>query len=444
MPDVGRPFSPFLGIDYLLRLRGDQLTFYREMREREGDTVCLRLGPRRLWLMFHPDQIHALLTEKSSSFIRYKRMMDILAQWNGQSLIVREGQPWRETRRKIMPAFARHRMPEYAHRVVTRARSMAEDWIDQSKDGTVTLDTDREMAVLALRIAMDTLFGGVDAGDDETLGRAVAGLSDTAFRETTNPVPIPDWLPLASKRRKLWAMRTVWDAVDRIIEARLNGPDRDHGDLLSMLIGHTGREPRMLRNEIVSLMIAAHETSGAGLSWTAYLLGQHGAVLDAVQAEIAAAVPDHRAFTLEDLERLPLLRRVIDESMRLYPPAYALFTREAAESCDLAGVPIRRGDLVQVVPFITHRDPRWFEAPELFRPQRFEHQDQWPRCAYLPFGTGPRVCIGQAFGAMELALALATLLRRFTPLPVAGPVVPAAKFSLRPAGGLIQTWRLRG
>jgi cytochrome P450 len=140
---------------------------------------------------------------------------------------------------------------------------------------------------------------------------------------------------------------------------------------------------------------------------------------------------------------MPLLRAVVAEALRLYPPAYALFPRRAIKDVAVGNVAIRKGDLVQIIPFITQRDHRWFEAPDAFRPARFLVSPGWPRYAYFPFGAGPRVCIGQAFGLLEVSLVLATLLQRLSPEPAGAQAIPEAKFSLRPKGGLPQRWRKR-
>ena len=161
-----------------------------------------------------------------------------------------------------------------------------------------------------------------------------------------------------------------------------------------------------------------------------------------VQAELDHAL-DGELPGAADLERLPILRAVVAEALRLYPPAYGLFPRRALEDVVVGDVTIRKDDLVQLTPFVTQRDPRWFERPEDFRPARFLSAPPWPRYAYFPFGAGPRVCIGQAFGLLEASLVLATLLQRLLPEAAAAEAVPEAKFSLRPRGGLPQRWRRR-
>jgi cytochrome P450 len=439
----GGPSSPFFGIGHLLRLRSEQLAFYRDMQARYGDAVLLRLGTYRTWLLFHPEHIEEVLASQASCFIRFERVMRVLAQWNGQSLLVSEGERWRARRREVLPAFASRRLPGYGDRIVARTLAMCDAWEAVTRANAITLDTDREMVALTLEIAADTLFGERLEDEAADIGSAVATLSEVAFRESTTPFQVPDWVPLPLKARKRRAMMTMGALVKRIVDTRMEAPKDDRGDLLSILVDGGRAEPTAVRDEVMTLLIAGHETTGATLSWASYLLGRHPHVLNQVQNEIENVVGS-RPPSANDLSRLELLRRVIEETLRLYPPAYALFPRRATSDVAIGDLTIRKGDLAQIVPIVTQRDPRWFEDPSAFRPSRFSGEPRWPRYAYVPFGAGPRVCIGQAFGILETGLALATMLQRFSPMSVETSVTPDPKFSLRPMGGLRQTWSLRG
>jgi cytochrome P450 len=431
-------------LDHLLRIRSDQLAFYGDIHKRYGDAVSLRLGPYRTWLLFHPDQIEAVLATQARSFVRFEPIMRVLAQWNGESLLVSEGERWRNRRRQVLPAFASRRLPGYGERVVARSSETCKRWEALAKSGVAIVDTDREMVALTLDIAADTLFGEELKHRTDEVGEAVAILSDTAFRETTTPLRTPDWLPFRGKARKDRAIATMKSIVDEIVQSRMATPQMDRGDLLSMLINASESDAvaTAIRDEVMTLLIAGHETTGAVLSWASYLLGSHPEILAGVHQEIDAVLGP-RAPQFEDLVRLPQLRAVLNEALRLYPPAYALFPRRATEDVQIGPLTIRKGELAQIIPFVTHRDGRWFEDAADFRPDRFAAEPTWPAYAYVPFGSGPRVCIGQAFGLMETALALATLLQRFSPEAAQGPVVPEPRFSLRPRGGLPQVWRRR-
>lgn len=430
--------SRFFGLGHLLRLRTDQLAFYHDMQARHGDAVRLRLGPWRNWLLFHPHAVEAVLATRATSFVRFEPVMRVLAQWNGESLLVSEGERWHARRRKVLPAFATRRLPGYAERIVERTLALRDGW---ETAGAPVIDTDREMVALTLEIAADTLFGEALGARAQAIGRAVAVLSDVAFRESTSPLLLPDWVPLPGKARKHRAIAAMDALVRGIVATRMAEPAADRGDLLSMLI-EAETDAVAVRDEVMTLLIAGHETGGALISWACDLLARHPDELATVQAELDHAL-DGRLPGAADLERLPVLRAVVAEALRLYPPAYGLFPRRALEDVTMGDVTVRKGDLVQLIPFITQRDPRWFEAPGDFRPARFLAAPPWPRYAYFPFGAGPRVCIGQAFGLLEASLVLATLLQRLSPEPVAVQAVPEAKFSLRPKGGLPQRWRRR-
>ena len=444
MSDVeGRPRRWLGGIDHLLRIKRDQLAFYDELRARYGDAVRLRLGPYRSWILFHPDQVEALLTERWASFIRFRKLTEVIAQWNGDSLLLAEGEVWRERRRKVMAAFQTKRLPGYGAIAVEHAARLADRFSREADgDGVLTFDTDASMARLTLDIAAGTLFGATAPANGDEVEEALQVLSDTAFRESTSPVVLPDWLPLASKRRKHSAMRVMNQLVVSLVERGLTRGARDQGDLLSMLIDQHRGDARAIRDDAMSLLIAGHETSGALLSWCFVTLTDHPSWLERILDEIDVVLGG-RTPTSDDLGRLKTVRAVIEEVLRLYPPAYSLFLRQATEDVDLAGVAIRAGDLVQIVPYSLQRDPRWFPDPARFDPNRFLAKPTWPRYAYIPFGAGPRVCIGQSFALTEACLVVATLLQRWVPEQAERTPVLNAKFSLRPREGLPMRWRRR-
>lgn len=423
--------SPWLaGLDTLIRIRRDQLGFYADMQRRFGDAVPLRLGPYRSWLLFHPDQIEVVLASKADQFIRFERMMRVLRQWNGESLFIAEGQSWHNRRRKVLPAFAQRKMPGYE----AVFQQVAKDWVARLSEhahasGAVHLDADETFAQIALDIALRTLFGaGFSRGMDQ-VSHHIKILSDVAFRECANPVTLPDWLPVAAKRDKIRAMSFMHDLVRDLVDARLGGPTGD--DLLQVLIEtHAGNKADIC-DDAMSLLIAGHETSGAALSWIFALLADHPTILSRCQSEVSQS---------EDIRAMPLLNAVIDEALRLYPPGYTLFLRQAQEDVDVAGVAVRKGELLQIIPYMTGRDPRFFEAPEQFRPERFLDAPTWPFFANIPFSAGPRACTGHSFALKEVAIIAAELLRAFHPRLKDRFPAPEPKFSLRPKGGLPMVW----
>lgn len=443
----GQPSSALLGIDHLLRIRSNQLAFYRELRDRHGDAVRLRLGPYRTWLLFHPEYVEAVLTREWQHFIRFEKLTNVVKQWNGPSLLLAEGSEWRERRRKVMPAFQSKRMPTYAAAAIDHAHRLTLQWSHLAgARREVAIDTDAVMARLTLDIATTTLFGAEPLPNGDEIQKAIQVLSDTAFHESTVPVVLPDWRVLPSKRRKRWAMELMDSTITGLIRRRLDdfasGGLRDRGDLLSMLVEHHEGNASEIRNDSMSLLIAGHETSGALLSWLFACLANNSVELSLVQAELDAALRE-RLPTLSDLRSLPVTTSAIEEALRLYPPAYSLFLRQATADVAIGDLRIRKGDNVQIVPHALHRDPRWYEEPQAFKPSRFRQAATWPQFAYLPFGAGPRVCIGQNFALMEACLVAATILRKWEPAPLATMPKPSAKFSLRPRCGLPMVWRSR-
>ncbi|MCW2389595.1 cytochrome P450 [Sphingobium sp. B11D3B] len=438
---VRHPRTLTLGLGFLLRIKRDQLAFYDHMKSSYGDAVPLRLGPYRSWLLFHPDHVEQVLTKQWQCFVRFEKLTRVVAQWTGDNMLLAEGDAWRERRRKVLPAFQTRRLPAYCAKAVEHARLLCDRLAKQAdKDGLVRIDTDAIMARLTLDIASSTFFASAPPVNGEEVERAIQILSDTAFRESTSPFTLPEWLPLAAKRRKRWAMQVMDELVGDLVDARLRQDDEDHGDLLSMLIEQHEGDRQAVRNDAMSLLIAGHETSGALLSWIFHCLARSPDWLESLTSELAAAL-NGRKPVADDLASLPILRAVVEEVLRLYPPAYSLFLRRAVQDVAMDGFTIRKGDLVQITPYALHRDQRWFAEPTRFDPTRFLKEASWPRYAYLPFGNGPRVCIGQSFGMMEACLVTATLLQRWVPSETHGIVTPAPKFSLRPSGGLQMTWR---
>lgn len=429
-----------LGVDSLLATRSDQLGFYEKMKCKHGDHVMLRLGPYKSHLFFHPDHIEALLGKKSQSFIRFRKLTKVVRQWNGNSLLVEEGESWRTRRRKVLPAFQTRRLPAYGKKAVAEAERLCRELRESSHSNRVRLDTDAVMAKLTLDIATRTMFGAPPQSNGFEIERAIQTLSDTAFSESTSPFTLPDWMPIKRKRQKLWAMGVMGDLVSRLVHAGLQRTEPST-DLLASLIEHHDGRFADIRDDVMSLLIAGHETSGALLSRLFACLATHPASLAAVQDELRRVLGDAPP-TPEALVDLPVLQATINETLRLYPPAYTLFLREAAEPVDVLGIRLGKGDLVQIVPFTTQRDPRFFKDPMVFDPTRFMQTQNWPQFSYLPFGAGPRVCIGQNFGLMESCLVAATILQHMAPLPLPAPPRPQAKFSLRPEDGLPMEWQL--
>ena len=426
------PPSWLLGLDALFNIKHDALTYYESLHYKYGDVTRLRLGPYQCWFLFHPDHIEQVLAKQADKFIRFKKIMNILKQWNGNSLLIAEGASWKNRRRKVMPAFKRDRMPEYAAMISKHAQEFTAAIDNQiSAHGKYSCGIDSEMAKYALDIAGITLFGSKLGSGSEIVSKAVHDLSEIAYKETVAPYTLPLFIPTPHNIHKRAVIKTMKGAIREIVTERLHNHSEDRGDLLSILIEHHEGDQTSIEEDTMSLLIAGHETSGATMSWLFLLLAQHQNILDRIHQELDSEL-GFKAPTYEDVIKLPYLTATIKEVMRLYPAPYALFCRQAIEDVDIGGAVIRAGDLVQLLPYVTQRDERWFKNPLDFNPDRFLKNESWPLYAYFPFGAGPRVCVGQSFGMMEVMITAATILQKYNITSEKVHLEASPRFSLRP------------
>jgi cytochrome P450 len=449
--DPPGPRDRFFGIPQLRRLRADLLGYYGYLAREFGDIVCLRLGPIRNYVFFHPEQIREVLVTKARQFVKLPRLRKILARLDGDGLVFSEGDFWLRQRRLVQPAFHAKRLEGYGQSMVEKAGLLLKRWGGGGKSA-FTVDFEREMTDLTLAIVAATFFGSDPGADPAELGAAVATMSDVVMQEAQTPILWPDWFPSPHKARKRRAIRFLNEFVDRIIRARrASGVDRN--DLLSMLLlavdeqgDGRGMSDHQARHEAMTLFVAGHDTTAAGLTWIGYVLATQPDVAERAGREVESVLAG-RPATFADVARLGYLERVIKETLRLYPPAIGVFAREAAEDVEIGGYLLRKGSMVQMLSYFTHRDARWFPDPERFDPERFApgRVEALPPFAYFPFGGGPRVCIGNQFAMAEMVLVTATLLQNlsFELAPDQGPVQLMPRLSLRPAGGLRLrlTWR---
>jgi cytochrome P450 len=404
----------------------DRLGFLTDCARRYGDCVALRLGPKRILLLSHPDLIEEVLVTQNRRFRKHfalRRTRRTL----GNGLLTSEGDFWRRQRRLAQPAFHRDRIAAYGQVMVEYAERMLRTWADGQRR-----DAQADMMQLTLEIVTKTLFDADIASESAGIASAMETLMESFTDRVSRLVRLPVWLPVPANVRFRRAMRQVEAILSGII-ARRRRTGEDHGDLLSMLLhaqdtegDGTGMTDRQLRDEVVTLFMAGHETTANTLAWVWTLHAE----LDAVLAG--------RPPMVADLPRLPYAEWVVTEALRVLPTVW-LLGREAIEPTEVGGFRVPKGMTLWMSQWVIHRDGRWFDEPEAFRPGRWADglARRLPRYAYFPFGGGPRVCIGNHFAQMEAVLLLATIARRFrVRVPEGMVITPIPTMTLRPEGGV--------
>jgi len=415
-------------------LNDNPLDYFTKVAREYGDIAGLRVLNFRSIFINHPDLIEEVLVTNARKYSK-GRVLRANRHVFGEGLLTSEGDFWLRQRRLAQPAFHRARIASYAATMVEYTQRMLNGWRAGEER-----DAHREMMRLTLQIVGKTLFDADVERDAQEVGKSLELLLEIGanFRRA---IFVPHWLPTPTNLHVKREVAQIEKILYRIIEER-RASGRDAGDLLSMLLSAQDEDgsrmtDRQLRDEAITLFLAGHETTASTLSWTWWLLARNPTVEAKLHAELDAVLGD-RAPSLDDLPRLAYAGHVITESLRLYPAAWGM-ARLAVEDHEIAGYPVTKGMGVAMAQWVVHRDPRWYDTPEEFRPDRWEN-DLWkrlPRFAYFPFGGGPRQCIGNAFALMEATLILATIARKFRLRLVANhPVAPLASITLRPRHGV--------
>jgi cytochrome P450 len=414
--------------------RFDPLAFGLNNARQFGDIAYYRVGPLRVYQLNHPDLARQILVEQHEKFVKPRLVKQAFGPFAGEGLFTSDGALWKQQRKLMQPAFHYGRLAVYGGVTVAHAQALAASF----RDGAVR-DVDADMTRLTLGIVVESLFGSDVSRDAERIGRAMVAVLDAVNQRLNSPLKIPAWVPTPRNVREKRALVKLDAILQRLIdERRASSASRD--DLLSVLlaavddVSGTGMSDRQLRDEMMTLFLAGHETTANALAWTWYLLSRHPEVeatlLDELDRVLAGRAP---AFA--DLTRLPYTEMVVREAMRLYPPAPG-FAREPIEDVVLGGYAVPKGSLVSVNTYALHRDPRFFPDPDRFDPERFAPgwEERIPRYAYLPFGGGPRVCIGNGFAMMEARLILAAIAREWRlSLDPPQAIAPVQLVTIRPS-----------
>ena len=390
----GQPNDTF-GMRHLAPMRDDLIGFCSRLQREYGDVAWFRLGPFDCYHLTHPDHVHEVLVDKARSFRKPTRLKQVFGRFEGKGLVVSDGDLWLSQRHLVQPAFLPAQLESFVAPITELTAQMLGRW-----GYATTIDFAAEMRRLTLRIVTRTLFSTSVDDDMEPLGEAVDVIQEWSMREMNRVMPWPSWLPLFGQRRVRSALAFVDSLVRRIIRERRASPLRG-ADLLGQLLAAVdsegnsrGMSDRQLRDEMVTLLLAGHETSAAALTWAGWLLATHSDK-QAELAEEVRAVLGNRPPEFADLPRLASVERAFKEALRLYPPVYFL-SREVHEPVRIAGFNLRPKSQVFLNPYLTQRDPRWFPEPEKFDPHRFapECEPDRPACSWFPFGAGPRASAG--------------------------------------------------
>jgi len=423
-----------VGWRFLRAMQNDPVPFLTRVAREYGDIVQFRIGGQVLVLVNHPDMIREMLVVQHRSF-RKNQVLQRVKAVLGEGLFTSDGDLHRTMRHLSQPAFHRERIAAYADVMVARTREMSDAW-----QNGATIDIHAEMTRATLAIVAQTLFAADLEAEADAVGRAITELINL-FPRAMNPVALAMMrLPIPARFRLRAAMEQLDSTISGIIaNGRASGADR--GDLLSMLLfaqdeEGTGMTDAQLHDEILTLLLAGHETTASALAWTWYLVAQHPAVAHEIHRVVDEVLGD-RPATAQDYPQLRYLEMVVSEAMRLYPPAW-IVTGDAVEEIDLDGWRVPEKALVLATQTVVHRDPRWWSDPDTFDPLRFtaEAIASRPKFAYFPFSSGPRVCIGEGFAWMESVLMLATFSQRWAMEPVSRDVKTLASITLRPRDGI--------
>ena len=431
---------PVVGV--LPQLRSDPIRTFLDAADRHGDVVHLKAGPYHGYLLSDPADIKHVLQDNARNYHKsplYERLKDGF----GQGLLTSEDTFWLRQRRLAQPAFHRQRIVAMAEAMSECAQQALDRW-EQAAARGATIDVVAEMMSLTQAIIVRTMFS-TDLGPAAEIVNRTWPIINQRIGETFWATRLETTLPLPANRRFRRALRELEAVVYRIIaERRRSG--RDQPDLLSMFLSardedsDEGMTDRQLRDEVMTMLLAGHETTSLALSWTYYLLSQHPEVEERLTDEVDRVVGAARPG-FAHVERLAFTRRVLEESMRIYPPAWG-FSRLALGDDEVGGYRVAKGSIVFLIPFVVHRRPKLWPDPERFDPDRFvpDREAARPRFAYFPFGGGPRACIGNQFAMVEAQLILAAIAQRYRIALLPGQEIrPEPLITLRPKPGIRAT-----
>jgi cytochrome P450 len=433
-PELARPprFTHRLSFREFLRMIKDSSIATWPDRAFEDEFWERRILWRRTFVANSPSTVGHVLLDNAENYVKSNLARRLLEPGIGRGLLTSEGETWRRQRRVMAPAFQHKRIIGFAGPIVAAAERMVSGW-----RAAEPIDVTAEMSGLTLRIISEIMFS---AGDDPAIARIGAAVD--RYQNTIRPsamdlLGLPDWIPRPVRSRASEVLAETDAIIAALIARRREAADLG-SDLLAMLMakpegGDAPLTPREIRDQVATIFTAGHETTGNALTWTWYLLALHPAAEARLHGELDRVLGS-RPPSFDDIARLPYARMVLEESMRLYPPAHTM-SRTALAEDRMAGFRVPRGSTVLIVPWLLHRHRRLWPNPDAFEPERMapEFTAARPRFAYIPFGAGPRICIGASLAMTEAVLILATVARRWRLRLVEGQQIePVGLITLRP------------
>ena len=416
-------------------IRTDPLTFLVAAQRRYGDLVAFPVPGAPVLLVNDPADVRQVLVTGARRWGKQTVQYTSLARVTGPGLLASSDPSWLQHRRIAAPAFHHRRLQAVADQVRAAAREAASRWKALPPEGAVV-----DVAELSLRVALDVVGRALFSADlSERSQRLLDATSDAAQLIVSlgrSVVPVPEWVPTRVNRRLHAASRELDALCRQLIDRRRRRGTTSHGDDLLGLLIDGGLSDRGVRDEIVTMVVAGHETVAAAISWTLMLLAEDQAAQDRLRAEVCAH--DGPMPMVATTEAVPWTRAVVDESLRLYPPAWVV-SRRSSRADVLSGREVPAGTTAIVSPWLLHRREQSFTQPEEFRPERFlGGTPTTARSDYVPFGLGPRLCIGRDFAIGEMVVVLGELLsihRVSTPRPWTRPD-PQTLVAVHPRGGM--------
>lgn len=429
----------YLGLRNLLQVKRDRLGFVMSLTGTYGDFVRFTMGTRTLYLLNHPDAVKHVLKNNYGNYSVGIGLSEA-RQWLGNGSLTSENEHCRQQRRVIQPAFHAQKLRAISLGITDSTGSMFERW-DKKVRHQGAIEIMSEMKQLTLDNLGKAFFGYSLNGKAEDLLMAFKVCSDQAMHEMTSVLRLSRHLPSLRRVKFRQAHRILDDIVNVLIrkqQERSNGSDNFLSLLESQLDLSDPHHQEQVRDEIMTLLLAGHETTACALTWTLYQIGNRPDVQTKMQEEITSILGG-RVPEYEDVAKLKFTKMVLDESLRLYPPVW-LIPRRAHNDDSVNGYPISAGSEVLICPYSLHRHPGYWDNPESFDPERFStrRDDELFKYVYLPFGAGPRYCVGASFAILESLLILAMIIQRYRLRVVANQeIIPHASLTLYPKNGLM-------